>query len=132
MGKHKVRVELPEINAMVKLELDDEIAPKTVKAIIGNLPIRVKINRWGDELYTDPIPVKVNEENAKSLVNIMDVAYWAEGQGLCLFFGPTPISKGNEIKPYSPVNVIGKIVSSENAAKLVEESTAAIIRSGSD
>jgi len=27
-----------------------------------------------------------------------------------LFYGPTPISKKGEIKPYSSVNVVGKIL----------------------
>lgn len=128
MSKHKLIVELPEIDAEVSVELDDKQAPKTVHAILEKLPIKVKINRWGDELYTDPMPVKVEEENAKSLVNLLDVAYWPQGQGLCLFFGPTPISKGNEIKPYSPVNVIGKIVSKENIARKVSDSTNVIVR----
>lgn len=128
MSKHKLIVELPEIDAEVSVELDDKQAPKTVHAILEKLPIKVKINRWGDELYTDPMPVKVEEENAKSLVNLLDVAYWPQGQGLCLFFGPTPISKGNEIKPYSPVNVIGKIVSKENIARKVNDSTTVIVR----
>lgn len=128
MGKHKIIVEFPEIDARIDLELDDKQAPKTVQAILEKLPIKVRINRWGDELYTDSMPVKVKEENAKSLVDLMDVAYWPQGQGLCLFFGPTPISKGNEIKPYSPVNVIGRIVSRENIAKRVDDSTSVIIR----
>ncbi|MGH9878460.1 MAG: cyclophilin-like fold protein [Nitrososphaerales archaeon] len=128
MSRHKLVVEFPEIGVLVDLELDDKQAPKTVQAILEKLPIKVKINRWGDELYTDPMPVKAKEENAKSLVELMDVAYWPQGQGLCLFFGPTPISKGNEIKPYSPVNVIGKIVSKENIAKRVDDSTSVIVR----
>jgi len=128
VGKHKIIVEFPEIDARIDLELDDKQAPKTVQAILEKLPIKVRINRWGDELYTDSMPVKVKEENAKSLVDLMDVAYWPQGQGLCLFFGPTPISKGNEIKPYSPVNVIGRIVSRENIAKRVDDSTSVIIR----
>jgi len=128
VSKHKIIVELPEIDAEVSVELDDKQAPKTVHAILEKLPIKVKINRWGDELYTDPMPVNVKEENAKSLVNLMDVAYWPQGQGLCLFFGPTPISKGNEIKPYSPVNVIGKIVSKENIARKVNDTTTVIVR----
>ena len=128
MSRHKIVVEFPEIDARVNVELDDGRAPKTVQAILEKLPIEVKINRWGDELYTDPMPVKVKEENARSIVELMDAAYWPQGQALCLFFGPTPISKGNEIKPYSPVNVIGKIVSRENIAKRVDDGTSIIIR----
>lgn len=44
-----------------------------------------------------------------SLVDLFDVAYWPSGKAICLFYGPTPIGNNNEIKPYSPVNVIGKI-----------------------
>ncbi len=128
MSRHKIIVEFPEINVRVDLELDDRQAPKTVQAILEKLPIEVKINRWGDELYTDPMPVKVKEEDARSSVDLMDVAYWPQGQALCLFFGPTPISKGDEIKPYSPVNIIGKILSKENIAKHVDDSTSVIIR----
>ena len=43
-------------------------------------------------------------------MELNDVAYWPTGKAICLFFGPTPIGKKGEIKPYSPVNVIGKIL----------------------
>ena len=128
MSRRKIIVEFPEIDVRVDIELDYARAPKTVQAILEKLPIEVKINRWGDELYTDTIPVKAKEENARSLVDLMDVAYWPQRQALCLFFGPTPISNGDEIKPYSPVNVIGKIVSKENIVKQVDDSTSVIIR----
>ena len=105
---HKIRVDFPEIKT-IDLELDDKIAPKTVKAFIDNLPLTVEINSWGEELYTNETPVKVGEENAKSLVDLMDVAYWPQGKAICLFFGPTPIWKQGEIRAYSPVNVMGKI-----------------------
>ncbi len=128
MVAHKIIIEFPEMKEEVIVELSEENAPETVKAILAKLPIEVMINRWGDELYTEPIPVKVGPENAKSAVTLMDVAYWPEGNALCLFFGPTPISKGDEIKPYSPVNVVGRIVSKENIAKKVSDSTKVIIR----
>ncbi len=86
----------------IRLELDDSLSPKTFQAIIDHLPVKVKINRWGDELYTDPIGIDVEEEeNAKTEVNEMDVAYWPEGRALCLFYGPTPISKNEKILAYS-------------------------------
>lgn len=128
MVAYKIIIEFQKMKEEVIVELSEESAPETVKAILAKLPIEVMINRWGDELYTEPIPVKVRPENAKSAVNLMDVAYWPEGNALCLFFGPTPISKGNEIKPYSPVNVVGRIVSKENMAKKVNDSTKVIIR----
>ena len=108
--KRVIHLEFSELHDRVLIELDDSLSPKTVGAIIDSLPIKVMINRWGDELYTDAAPVKVGEENAKTVVNQLDVAYWPEGSALCLFYGPTPISKQGQILPYSPVNIIGRIL----------------------
>jgi hypothetical protein len=107
--KKVVTLEFSELRENVTIELDDSLSPKTVREIIGNLPIKTTINRWGDELYTDETSVRVEEENAKSVVDMLDVAYWPEGSALCFFYGPTPASKKGKIMPYSPVNVIGKI-----------------------
>jgi uncharacterized protein len=98
-------------NKNIRLELDSSFSPKTFQAILDRLPIKVKINKWGDELYTDPTEIDVKEEeNAKTEVNELDVAYWPKGKALCLFFGPTPISKDGKILAYSPVNIVGKIL----------------------
>ena len=105
---HTITLDIPKIKT-IHLELDDEKAPKTIKAFLDCLPLTVGINVWGEELYTDETPVVVDAENAKSLVDLMDVAYWPTGKAICLFFGPTPIGKNGGIKPYSLVNVIGKI-----------------------
>jgi hypothetical protein len=109
--KKAISLEFSEMHEKIAIELDDSSSPRTVRAIIDSLPIRVTINRWGDELYTDEIPVKVEEENEKSVVNLLDVAYWPEGGALCFFYGPTPASKQGKITPYSPVNIIGRIMS---------------------
>ena len=106
--KYKIIVDFPKIKT-IDLELDDEMSPNTVKSFLDRLPFTVAINSWGEELYTSETPVVTGGENAKSLVDLMDVAYWPPGKAICLFFGPTPIGKKDEIKPYSPVNVIGKI-----------------------
>lgn len=105
---HRVTLNIPKIKT-IDLELDDELAPKTVASFLNYLPLDVAINTWGEELYTNETPVVIDAENAKSLVDLMDVAYWPTGKAICLFFGPTPIGKKGEIKPYSPVNVMGKI-----------------------
>jgi hypothetical protein len=105
---HRVTLNIPKIKT-IDLELDDELAPKTVSSFLKCLPLDVAINSWGEELYTNETPITVDAENAKPLVGLMDVAYWPKGKAICLFFGPTPIGKKDEIKPYSPVNVIGKI-----------------------
>jgi len=103
----------------IRIELDASLAPKTIQAILSNLPVKVNLNRWGDELYTDSTSIVVQaKENSKTEVSELDFAYWPEGNALCLFFGPTPISKDGKILAYSPVNVIGKIVRSNNVKLL--------------
>lgn len=109
---HNLVLDLANIKK-IDLKLDDKIAPKTIQAFLDCLPLSVKINVWGEELYTDQTPINVGSENSKSVVDLMDVAYWPPGKAICMFFGHTPIGKKGEITPYSPVNVIGKITRSD-------------------
>ena len=107
--KKKILVRITELEN-ITIELDDTDSPKTCTSFLESLPFSVTAHIWGEEIYTDESPITQSEENAKDLVNLNDVAYWPNGKAICLFFGPTPIGKKGEIKPYSPVNVIGKII----------------------
>ena len=107
--KKKILVRITELEN-ITIELDDTSSPKTYARFLKSLPFSVTAHIWGEEIYTDESPITQSEENAKDLVNLNDVAYWPNGKAICLFFGPTPIGKKGEIKPYSPVNVIGKII----------------------
>lgn len=107
--KHRIEVDIPKLKN-IDLELDDTMCPNTVKSFLQNLPFTLGVNLWGEEIYTNESPINVDEENAKAQVELYDVAYWPTGKAICLFYGPTPIGNKNEIKPYSPVNVIGKIL----------------------
>jgi hypothetical protein len=82
--------------------------PKTSQLIWDALPIESTVNTWGDEIYFS-IPVSVENENPSETVNIGDLGYWPPGHAFCIFFGLTPASRGDEIRPASPVNVFGKI-----------------------
>ncbi|MGH9972603.1 MAG: cyclophilin-like fold protein [Nitrososphaeraceae archaeon] len=119
--KKKIKAIFTDINREVSIELDDSHSPKTVNAILENLPIEVNINRWGDELYTEKTQIVEKEEDAKREVNLFDVAYWPEGNALCLFYGPTPISREGKILAYSPVNIVGRISNRDNEKEDVLE-----------
>jgi hypothetical protein len=81
----------------------------TARAIWDALPITGRANTWGDEIYFS-IPVRMDEEDAQAVVAKGDVGYWPPGRALCIFFGPTPVSPSpDEIRPASPVNVVGRI-----------------------
>ncbi len=111
--KHTVKVTIQ--NHSILLELDDENSPKTVNDFVEKLPFTVDLNVWGDEIYTSESPISQPEENAKTPVELNDVAYWPTGKAICLFFGPTPIGNPGEITPASPVNILGKIISPDKA-----------------
>jgi hypothetical protein len=131
--KKSVDIVFPDLDdEIVRIELDDSLFPRTFKAILDNLPVEVNIHKWGEELYTDRTTIAVEQEdNLKTEVNELDVAYWPEGNALCLFYGPTPISKNGKILAYSPVNIIGKIVGSSSKDDIlnrIKERTRVIIR----
>ena len=112
--KHTVQVKIPNLSLII-LELDDTNSPKTVNDFIEKLPFTVDLNVWGDEIYTSESPITQPEENAKSPVQLNDVAYWPTGKAICLFYGSTPIGNPGEITPASPVNVLGKIISPDKS-----------------
>ena len=129
----KISLRFNDIEKAVHVELDASHSPKTVQALLDNLPIKVKIYRWGDELYTEKTPIGAYEENPKSIVNVLDVAYWPEGGAICLFFGPTPISKSpDEILPYSPVNIVGKVISEDDILDEIKNETTVTIEAEQD
>lgn len=80
----------------------------TADLVWSALPIQASASTWGDEIYFRT-SLQTHEENAQEVVALGDVGYWPPGQALCLFFGPTPASRGDEIRPASPVNVVGRL-----------------------
>jgi hypothetical protein len=87
--------------------LDDS---QTATAIWNALPLEARANRWGDEIYFS-IPVAIDPEGPKEVVEVGELAYWPPGSAFCIFWGPTPASRTpSEIRPASPVNVFGRVV----------------------
>jgi len=88
----------------VKAELNDS---PTARAISEVLPIKGIVRRWGEEIYFSiPLYAKL-EPQGREVVEPGELGYWPTGRAFCLFFGPTPASKGDEIRAASPVNIIG-------------------------
>ena len=99
-----IRITAGEVK--VGAELNDSA---TAKSVSDALPIKARGNRWGEEIYFS-IPVVAGlEEGARDVLEAGELGYWPSGNAFCIFFGPTPASRGDEIRAASAVNIIGKI-----------------------
>jgi hypothetical protein len=99
----------------VRVELNNT---RTARALLGILPVKATGNTWGDEIYFD-VPLSVQIEDGREVVQMGDVAYWPDGPSLCLFFGRTPASRGDEIRAASPVTVLGRILGDPKILKSI-------------
>jgi uncharacterized protein len=114
------KIKISAGNIIAEAELNDS---PTARDIWQGLPLEGSGNTWGDEIYFE-IPVSASlDDTARELVSIGDLGYWPNGSAFCIFFGPTPISEGEEIRPYSAVNIIGKVLGNPKVFKKVPPGT---------
>ncbi len=99
MGDLRVLVNGVELSA----EWAEE-SPETRAAVEAALPIEGEATRWGEELYFRS-GIDVPAESPRVTVEPGALAYWPQGNAICLFWGPTPASTGDEPRAASPVNV---------------------------
>ena len=118
MTERRIRITAGKVSAEAVLNDSD-----TADAVWNSLPLSVPGERWGEEIYFG-IPVKVKSESPKETVELGDLGYWPPGSAFCIFFGPTPASRGQEIRPASPVNVFGRISGNATAFTAVRSGTA--------
>ncbi len=101
-------------------ELNDS---PTADLVWEALTIKASASTWGDEIYFS-IPVNAEEDDtAQETVDLGAIAYWPPGSALCLFFGPTPMSQGDEIRPASAVNVMGMLEGDPTVLRAVQPGT---------
>lgn len=99
----------------------------TADAIWNALPLRSTAQTWGDEIYFD-ITVRARlDDTAREVVDKGDLGYWPSGPAFCIFFGPTPMSRGDEIRPASSVNVFGSITGDLSVLKKVRSGCAILV-----
>lgn len=99
-------IEITIAEVTLKGELFDTAC---ARAIADVLPIVTRPDEWGDEYYFG-IRVKMDlDETATKNVKTGDIGYWPPGKAMAIFFGPTPMSTGQEPVPASEVNLVGRI-----------------------
>ena len=122
MEKRRIMIKAGDVEVTATLN-----ASRTADALWSALPIEASGSTWGEEIYFRT-SIVAEKENAQEVVDMGAVAYWPPGQALCLFFGPTPASRGDEIRPASPVNVVGGIDGDATALRQVQAGARVIVQ----
>lgn len=93
----------------------------TAAEIWKQLPFESRVNTWGEEIYFE-IPLDMPQEpDAREVVAVGELGYWPVGRAFCIFFGPTPVSTDEKPRAYSPVNIIGAIISDDSGLKEIKD-----------
>lgn len=111
MPETEARIEAGDVTVNVEWTEDNE---DVRYALLDAAPFEATVSVWGDELYFDT-PVDVTPEETETVVEIGTVAYWHEGNALCVFWGPTPASVDEEARAAGPVAPVGQV---EDAGRL--------------
>ena len=119
-----IEIQAGDIKAQAELN-----GTKTAQAIWEALPFEGRANRWGEEVYFS-IPVTLETERGQEVVEVGDLGYWAPGKAFCIFFGPTPASRGDEIRAASPVTLFGRLIGEATIFQVVKEGTPVLVRRG--
>ena len=101
--KREIKIKVRDMEVKAWLNETD-----TATKVFEILPVTSSVDIWGDEIYFS-IPVEAGLGDTRETVDLGDIAYWPQGNALCLFFGMTPVSGVDEIRPVSPVNIIRRI-----------------------
>ena len=110
-------------NITLEAEMNDS---ETAKRIFDILPVEGHANVWGEEIYFE-IPLQLAAEaDAREEVEVGELGYWPTGSAFCIFFGPTPVSPGDQPRAYSPVNVFGRVIG--DAKQLVAVAGGEVVR----
>ena len=112
----RIKIIAGDISAVAELS-----SGKTPDAIWDSLPIDNIVNTWGDEIYFEIPVTSALDETAREVVGKGDLGYWPTGRAFCIFFGPTPASQGDEIRPASAVNIVGRVEGNTDLFKRVRD-----------
>ncbi len=109
------QIMIMEINGKTfEVELYDNAA---VRDLVNSLPQKISMSRWGDEYYGTLAKRISSSDPRQDVFAVGEVALWPSGNALCIFFGPTPASRGSEPRMASPGVPFGKIKGDTSALR---------------
>ena len=119
--ERQIRIKAGSVIALAEL-----YNTKTADAIWQALPLDGNIHTWGEEIYFS-IPLKLELEAGQEVVNSGNLGYWPPGSAFCIFFGPTPMSRGSEIRAASSVDVFGNLVDDPKVFRGVKDGEKVVV-----
>lgn len=119
LGSHGPRrIRISSGNLSFSATLTDN---RAARALWKRLPVEAKASTWGHEIYF-PVPIELaSTKDDQDIVGMGDIAYWPPGSAVCIFFGTTPASRGEEIRAASPVTPLGKVEGDPTLFNAVED-----------
>ena len=118
----KIKINFLSISILVDLH-DTENAIQ----IWESCPIKAIVNTWGKEIYFETKVKAIKDKTAKNVINKGEIAFWVEGSSIVIGFGPTPISKGDEIRLVTNANIIGETTSNLSTLSMVNSGEIVIV-----
>lgn len=98
------RIELVFGTVTLSVDLRDTDSAGRIAAAA---PFSARVRTWGDEVYFEtPIDAE-SEEDARDVMTLGEVAFWLAGSCIKICVGRTPVSRGDEIRLASAVNIWG-------------------------
>ena len=78
---------------------------ETAELIAKSIPIKSKIQIWGEEIFFNTnLQVKL-EDDARDVMQLGELAFWTEGSAIAIGYGKTQVSKDQEIRLIGPCTV---------------------------
>ncbi len=118
------KIKIKFLNNFIIVELNNS---DTAKKIYASCPIKSTTNTWGNEIYFETAIKVKKDKTAKDIINLGEIAYWVEGSSIAIGFGPTPISKADEIRLVTKANIIGKTKSNLSSLGMVNSGEIVIV-----
>lgn len=118
------KIKINFLNNFIIVELNNT---DTAKKIYDSCPLRSITNTWGNEIYFETAIKVTKDKTAKDIINLGEIAYWVEGSSIAIGFGPTPISKADEIRLVTKANIIGKTKSNLSLLGMVNSGEIVIV-----
>lgn len=100
------------------------------RALVDRLPLEVHMSRWGEEYYGAVTPPMGDFPGpVKDVMEVGELTYYGQYGWLCLFFGPTPASRGEEPRGMVEMLSVGRVDGDFAALGALGESVVALIES---